>query len=175
MNLLKAVASVGLIAFSAMAYSNDIESGLDLGFTPDEYADRFNGHMTQLEMPFSLDASISDEQVDDQAVFGSVFLDTVSILGTADPDSRLVNHIVLNGTGDGTEESGEFIIAMFSIAIASLEPSEFTDESLVMLLGLVDDMKSSPDSTASVVVDDVSFSASNSPYTGVMLTVSPAE
>ncbi|MDN7131761.1 hypothetical protein JNO04_05250 [Halomonas sp. MC140] len=175
MNLLKAVASVGLIAFSAMAYSNDSERGLDFGFTPDEYADRFNGHMTQFGMPFSLDASISDEEVDDQAVFGSVFLDTVSILGTADPDSKLVNHLVMNGTGDGTEESGEFIIVMFSIAIASLDPGEMTDEPLVMLLGLVDDMKSSPDSTASIVVEGISFSASNSPYTGVMLTVSPAE
>lgn len=175
MNLLKAVASVGLIAFSAMAYSNDIESGSDFGFTPDEYANRFNGHMEQLGIPFSLDPSISDEQVDGHAVFGSVFLDTVSILGTADPDSLLVNHLVMNGTGDGTDESGEFIIIMFNIAIASLDAGELTDESIVLLLGLLDDMKSSPDSTASIVFEGASISASSSPYTGVMLTVSPAE
>ncbi|RUR27715.1 hypothetical protein [Vreelandella nanhaiensis] len=153
----------------------EIEEGTDFGFMPGEYAARFNGHLNQLGLPFSLDPSINDEDVGAQAVFSSVFADTVAVTGTAKPESRLVNGLILNGTGNGTEESGQLILLMFATAIASINPSDYPDDHLSTVLNLLGDMQNDPGSTASTVIDGNTYSLSSSPYTGVMLGISPSE
>lgn len=175
MGFFKTMATVGLIAFSSLAIANDIENGPDFGFTPDEYADRFNGHLDQLGLPLALDPAIDDDDVGVQAVFSSVFFDTVALTGTAKPESRLVNGFILNGTGDGTAESGQFILVMFATAIASIDPNGYPDDHIPTVLDLLNDMQSNPDTTASTVIDGVTYNISNSPYTGVMLGISPAK
>lgn len=175
MKLLRSMAVASLIALSSFTFANDIENGPDFGFTPDEYAERFNGHLDQLGLPLELDPTINEEDIGAQAVFSSVFFDTVGITGTAKPESRLVNGFILNGTGNGTAESGQLIMVMFATAIASIDPDSYPDEHIPTVLSLLEDMQSSPDTTASTVIDGVSYNISNSSYTGVMLGISPAE
>lgn len=152
-----------------------IEKGPDFGFTPDEYAERFNTHLDLIGLPATLDASIDNEDVGAQAVFSTVFMDTVSLTGTAKPESRLVNGLIVNGAGNGTPESGQLILLWFASAMAALDANGYPDDYLGHVLSLLESMETSPDSVGSAVIGNVSYHISNSPLTGVMLAADPVQ
>lgn len=174
MGFFKTMAMASLIAFSSVAGANDIENGPDFGFTPSEYADRFNEHLGQLGLPLALDPSIPDESVGAQAVFSTVFEDVVAFTGTAKPESRLVNGFMITGVGNGTEESGQLILLIFATAIASINPNDYPDDHLSTVLNLLQEMGADPDSSASTVIDGVTYNVTHMPQIGVMLGISPS-
>lgn len=159
-----------------LARRSEIESGADLGITSEEYADRFNALMQEGGLPFRLDGAIDPDDVLAQAVFSTSFNEHLSFIGTAKPDSLMMNGFLVNGTGDGTPESGELMVAIFAAAIASLWADMPIADAFVPVIELVDRLDiGDQESTASTVFNDLSVSLGYSPLTGAMLRVAPQD
>lgn len=147
------IASVPPIVPAMSAEKEKIKAEATLNLTPQQYAKRFNGFMTKMELPFKIKPIVTHGSERD--TFKCLLNDYLSVIGTVDKASGKVSDVIFIGSGDGTPKSGANVmyvaVATLAAAVPEATIKNIAPEVMDMLQETAEDGKKSPSRTFSNV------------------------